>query len=75
MPGIEIVFAELESSNNPEADRALLKDALEHVSLEDGLREYVDGVIQRNRSQSAVDFATKIRNEFAQQENETDEAS
>jgi|694.fasta_scaffold40430_5 hypothetical protein len=75
MPGIEIVFAELEGSTNPEADRALLKDALEHVSLEDGLREYVDGVIQRNRSPVAVEFATKIKNEFTQQENETDDAS
>ena len=75
MPGIEIVFGELENSTNPEADRALLKDALEHVSLEDGLREYVDGVIQRNRSPLAVEFANKIKNEFSQQENETDDAS
>lgn len=74
MPGIEIVFAELETSTNPEADRALLKDALEHVSMEDGLQEYIEGVIQRNRSPVAVELANKIKNEFSQQENETDDA-
>ncbi len=70
MPGLMMVFNELESSQNPEADRALLKDAMEHVNLEDGLQEYVDSVIERNRSPVAVEFAQKIKEEFSQQENE-----
>lgn len=77
MPGVEAVFSELENSPNPEADRAiLLKDGpIEHVNMEDGLQEYLDGVIQRNRSPVAVEFAKKIKDEYSQQENETDNAS
>ncbi len=77
MPGVEALFAELENSTNPEADRAILlkEGPIEHVNLEDGLKEYVDGVIQRNRSPVAVEFAKKIRDEFNQQETETDDAS
>ena len=35
----------------------------------------LDGVIQRNRSPVAVEFAKKIKDEYSQQENETDNAS
>lgn len=71
MPGLRIVIAELETSSNPEADKALLKDAMDHINLEDGLQEYANEIISRNKSQSAVDLATKIKEEFNQQEDES----
>jgi hypothetical protein len=70
MPGLRIVFAELENSQNPEADRELLKNAMDHVNLEDGLQSYAEEIIVRNKSVIAVEFATKIKDEFNQQEDE-----
>lgn len=70
MPGLRIVFAELENSQNPEADRELLKNAMDHVNLEDGLQAYAEEIIVRNKSVVAVEFATKIKDEFNQQEDE-----
>ena len=70
MPGLRIVMAELETSPNPAFDDQLLKDAMDHVNLEDGLQEFADETIQRNKSPSAVKFAKKIKEEFSQQEDE-----
>ena len=70
IPGLRIVFDELENSPNPANDGALLKDAIDHINLEDGLMELTSQVIARNKSEEAVKLAKKIQEEFNQQENE-----
>lgn len=67
LPGLRMLFENLEASNNPEADRALLKDALDHVNFEDGIKELTDTVIMNNGNQAAVEFAKQIQEEFSQQ--------
>ena len=70
IPGLRIVFDELENSPNPATDGALVKDAIDHINLEDGLMELTSSVIARNKSEEAVKLAKKIQEEFNQQEDE-----
>lgn len=60
MPGVRVVFDELEHSPNPDADMALIKGGLDHINMEDGLVEYANEVINRNQSPAAVKFAREI---------------
>jgi hypothetical protein len=73
LPGLQVLFQQLENSNNPEADRYLIKGAIEHVNFEDGIKELAETVIANNKSPVAVDLAKQIRDEVATQE--SDEAS
>jgi hypothetical protein len=75
LPGLQRLFDHLENSPNPEADQALIKDALPHVNFEDGLKEITDNVIANNRSSVAVKFAEQIRAELGQQESEDGEGT
>jgi hypothetical protein len=75
LPGLQSLFEQLENSSNPEADRALTKDALAHVNFEDGIKEMTDNVIANNRSSVAVDFAKQIQAEISQQEIQEDEGA
>ena len=60
----------LENSPNSETNRALVKDALDHINLEDGVMELTSQVIARNKSEEAVKLAKKTQEELNQQENE-----
>ena len=64
--GVRMVFEQLEISNSPDADRALIKDAIDHVNFEDGIQELTNNVIATSKNPVAVDFAKQIQNEFAQ---------
>ncbi len=75
LPGLQSLFEQLENSSNPEADRALTKDALAHVNFEDGIKEMTDNVIANNRSPVAVEFAKQIQAEISQQETEEEEGA
>ena len=70
LPGLQSLFEQLENSNNPESDRALVKDVLDHVNYEDGIKETVDNVIANSRNPEAVNLAKQIQAEMSQQENE-----
>jgi hypothetical protein len=71
LPGLTILFDQLESSSNPSSDDSLLKDAIDHVNFEDGIKDLTDRVIANNRNPRAVNFARKIQEEFSEQDNQT----
>jgi hypothetical protein len=71
LPGLTILFDQLENSSNPSSDEKLLKDAIDHVNFEDGIKDLTDRVIANNRNPKAVDFARKIQEEFSEQDNQT----
>jgi hypothetical protein len=61
MPGVRVVFDELENSPNPEADAALLRGAEDHINVEPELLDYANQVIARNRNATAVNFAKRAQ--------------
>jgi len=66
--GLRLVFDELESTKDPEADRKMLKDALDHVNYEDGLEEYLKQKIATTKQPLAAEFAKQILDEFNNQQ-------
>ena len=60
LPGVRAVFDELEHSTNPEADLPLIKGALDHINMEDGLVDVANEVISRNQNTTAVSWARQI---------------
>ncbi len=66
MEGLRVVFDELENSKDPEADKKLLKDAIDHVNFEDGMEEYLKQKIESSKQQNVIDFAKQIKDEFNQ---------
>jgi len=60
LPGVRAVFDELEHSTNPEADLPLIKGALDHINMEDGLVDLANEVISRNQNTTAVSWARQI---------------
>jgi hypothetical protein len=72
LPGLQALFDQLESSSNPEADRNLIKGAIDHVNFEDGVKELADTVALNNKNPAAVELAKQIQEELSAQE--TDEA-
>jgi hypothetical protein len=74
LPGVKAVFDELEHSSNPEADAPLIKGALDHINMEDGLIEYANEVIARNQSPTAVTLARQVI-EAGQEAEESSEPS
>jgi hypothetical protein len=60
LPGVRVVFDELEHSPNPDADIALIKGGLDHINMEDGLVDLANEVVSRNQSPAAVKFAREI---------------
>jgi hypothetical protein len=68
LPGLQALFDQLETSNNPEADRNLIKGAIDHVNFEDGVKELADTVALNNKNPAAVELAKQIQDELAGQE-------
>lgn len=73
--GLSELFTILESSNNPDADRALLKGALDHVNHEDGIKETVENVIATSKNPAAVEFAKGILKDINDQDAQEDEGT
>lgn len=61
LPGVRAVFDELENSPNPEADKALLKDAGDHINIDDEIVEYANQKLAENSNPYAVELARMIR--------------
>lgn len=61
LPGLRILFEQLENSNNPESDKAITKDAMDHVNFEDGIKELTDSVIASSRNPEALALARNIQ--------------
>jgi hypothetical protein len=62
--GVRMLFDQLELSNSPASDSALLKDAIDHVNFEDGIKELTDHVISSSQNSAAIDFAKQIQSEL-----------
>jgi hypothetical protein len=60
LPGVRAVFDELEHSTNPEADAPLIKGALDHINMEDGLVELANEVVARNQNPTAVNLGKQV---------------
>jgi hypothetical protein len=73
MEGLRIVFDELENSKDTEADKKLLKDAIDHVNFEDGMEEYLKQKIENSKQSNVVAFAKQIQEEFNQANQEFDQ--
>lgn len=77
LPGVRIVFDELENSSTVQADSALIRGAGDHLNIEDGVLEECQGVIRRNKTPVAVQFAKeceRIVQSADQPEDEGEEA-
>ena len=60
-PGVRAVFDELENSPNPEADIALLRDAPDHINVEEDSMELANQKLAENKNPASVKFAQMIR--------------
>lgn len=54
LPGLRVLFDELENSPNPEADIAMLKDAPDHVNIDDESIELANQKLAENRNPAVV---------------------
>jgi hypothetical protein len=68
MDGLRTVFDQLELSKDPEADRRMLKDAIDHVNFEDGLEEYLKQKLESSKQPVVQEFAKRILDEYSQNE-------
>ena len=75
MEGLKTVFDQLELSKDPEADRRMLKDAIDHVNFEDGLEEYLKQKIETSKQPAAQEFAKRILEEYSQADGEANMSS
>ena len=73
--GLSDLFVILESSNNPDADRALLKGALDHVNYEDGTKEIFENWIATSKNPAAIEFAKENLQNISEQDIEADEGT
>jgi len=75
LPGLQALFDQLETSNNAEADRNLVRGAIDHVNFEDGVKELADSVAANNKNPAAVELAKQIQEELAAQETDEPEGT
>jgi hypothetical protein len=73
MDGLRTVFDQLELSTDPEADRRMLKDAIDHVNFEDGLEDYLKQKIETSKQPAAQELAKRILEEYGQEGAEGEE--
>jgi len=74
MEGLRIVFDELENSKDPEANKRMLKDALDHVNFEDGMEEYIKQKLESSKNPDVLQFAKEINEQFQQANEEFTQA-
>jgi hypothetical protein len=70
--GVRMVFDMLENSTDAEKDRAMLVDAIDHISYEDEVEEFAKERLQNSRNPVARDLAQQILTDFASLEGELD---
>jgi hypothetical protein len=73
--GLSELFTILETSNNPDSDRALLKGARDHVNYEDGIKETIENVIATSKNPAAVEFAKEIQQDLNEQDTQEDDGT
>lgn len=63
LPGLRALFDELENSANPEADLALLKDAGDHINIDDESVDLCNQKLAENRNAATVRLAQVCRDQ------------
>ncbi len=61
LPGVQAVFEELENSQNPEADKILLKDVGDHINIDDESVAFADRKLAENNNPNSVELARLMR--------------
>jgi len=61
LPGLRILFDELENSPNPEADLELLRDAADHINIDDESVDLANQKLTENRNAASVRLAQLFR--------------
>ncbi|RMG40002.1 MAG: hypothetical protein D6719_12145 [Candidatus Dadabacteria bacterium] len=68
--GLRAVMSVLATSSNPEFDKEMLKDAIDHVSYEEEAEAYLKELLKSNPPKTVADFAREILADFALEEEE-----
>lgn len=63
--GLRMVFDELSSSKDPASDQLLIKGAIDHVSYDEEVEEYLKQMAEKG-NQTQKDFASSILKDFQQ---------
>jgi hypothetical protein len=58
---VQAVFEELENSQNPEADKALLKDVADHVNIDDESVAYTERKLVESNNPNVLELARQFR--------------
>ncbi len=70
LPGLRLMMDTLTNSKDPEGDKALLKDAIDHVNYEEDVESYLKKLVETSKQPAVLDFAKNILNDFASQDAE-----
>lgn len=73
LDGLRLVFEGLSNSKNPEGDKILLKDAVDHVNYEDDVVEYLKKTSSSSQEPLVKEFAQDILSDFKLDEGEEEE--
>jgi hypothetical protein len=71
--GLRIVMDVLTNSKNPEADRQMLKNAIDHVNYEEEIETYAKKLLETSKQPLVTEFAKQILDDLAVQNEEGDE--
>lgn len=62
--GLRMVMDTLNNSSDPEFDRKMLADAIDHVNYEEETEQYVKNVLKTSKNPVAIDLSKQILQEF-----------
>jgi hypothetical protein len=65
--GVRVVFDVLRASKNPEGDKQLLRDALEHVNFEEETEALITNEAKNGTNPLSVNFAREVLKNFEQE--------
>ena len=72
MSGLRIVFDVLSNSDDPDFDRKMLEDAVDHVSYEDDIESYLNRIKDGSDKPVVKEFAQEILDDFNLDEEDED---
>ncbi|MBX7143624.1 MAG: hypothetical protein K1X79_04165 [Oligoflexia bacterium] len=73
--GLRLVMDALTNSKNPEADEAMLKNAIDHVNYEEEVEAYAKKLVETSKQPLVAKFAKQILDDFASQNSDTEDES
>lgn len=72
LDGLKVVVDSLAKSKNPDSDRALLKDAIDHVSYDDDVIAYLRTVADKPNEPLLSSWAKEVLKDFEESESEAE---